>query len=279
MDAPIRLSDGTAGLTARLMVGNDTPAVLELIDADRLPGQSPARDILASTGTGIRRAGILMVCDQQGRVAGAVRCGLRAADGAGLIVWLHGREEFETVAALIALARAHLGSRPLYACTGPATATGIPGLPVGHRKATARALTAVGFTPTRAQQYFLCDLTITPPPVAEYPLAEVTTIADPPGWQLELTDTDGHHMATAILRAPTPDTAGMAVLWQLAVRTEHRRRGIGTRLLNQCLHHAHTHGVVRLTADVPDGDIPAARLLAKTGFLPVDTLTVYHRRP
>ncbi|MET7728911.1 GNAT family N-acetyltransferase, partial [Streptomyces mirabilis] len=61
--------------------------------------------------------------------------------------------------------------------------------------------------------------------------------------------------------------------------TEHRHRGVGTRLLNQCLHHAHTHGAAHLTADVPDGDIAAARLLAKTGFLAVDTLTVYHRRP
>ncbi|MFJ1562194.1 GNAT family N-acetyltransferase [Streptomyces mirabilis] len=279
MDAPIRLPDGTSGLTARPMAQGDIAAVLELIDADELPGRCPARETLASTGTGLRRADTLVVCDQHGQVAGAVRCGLRAADGAGLIVWLHGREEFETVAALIALARAHLGSRPLYACTGPATATGIPGLPAGHRKTTARALTAAGFTPTRAQQYFLRNLATTPPPAPEYPLADVTAIADPPGWQLELTDTDGRHIATAILRAPTPDTTGMAVLWQLAVRTEHRRRGIGTRLLTQCLHHAHTHGAAHLAADVPDGDIPAARLLAKAGFLAVDTLTVYHRRP
>ncbi|WP_405576303.1 GNAT family N-acetyltransferase [Streptomyces sp. NBC_01092] len=278
MDAPIRLPDGTSGLTARPMDPEDTSALLELIDADELPGRHLARETLASTATGLHRAGILVVCDQHGRVVGAVRCGLRAADGAGLIVWLHGHEEFETVAALIALAQAHLGSRPLYACTGPATATGIPGLPVQHRKTTARALTAAGFTPTHAQQYFQHDLT-TPPVAPEYPLADVTPVADPPGWQLELTGTNGRHIATAILRAPAPNTAGMAVLWQLVVRTEHRRRGIGTHLLDQCLHHAHAHGADRLAADVPEGDIPAAQLLAKAGFRPVDTLTVYHRRP
>ncbi|MFI8829373.1 hypothetical protein [Streptomyces sp. NPDC053431] len=50
-----------------------------------------------------------MVCDQYGEVAGVVRCQVRAADDAGLIVWLHGREDFEVIAVLIALARARLG--------------------------------------------------------------------------------------------------------------------------------------------------------------------------
>ncbi|MER7820062.1 GNAT family N-acetyltransferase [Streptomyces sp. NPDC096153] len=275
-DAAMRLTDGAEGLGVRPLAGEDTSAVLELIDADWLPGQRPAREILASAGTGLRHGATFVLCDEH-RPVGVVRCGLRAADAAGLVVWLHGREDFDVVAGLIAAARAHLGHRPLYACTGPATATGIPGLPVGHRKATARALTAAGFTPAAAQRYSLRDLTAEPP-TPEYPLADVTPIADPPGWQLELTETDGTHIATAILRAPTTETAGMAVLWQLAVRAEHRRQGIGTHLLNQCLHHTHAHGAHHLTADIPDGDIPATRLLTTTGFLPVDTLTVYHRR-
>ncbi|MFE0654065.1 GNAT family N-acetyltransferase [Streptomyces sp. NPDC059534] len=161
---------------------------------------------------------------------------------------------------------------------GPATATGIPGLPVEHRAVTARALTAAGFSPASAQRYFLRDLTIAPPAPPEYPLADVTPITDPPGWQLELTGTDGRHAATAILRAPTHETAGMAVLWQLTVRHAHRRQHIATRLLGQCLHHAAQHGAHHLTADAPDGDIPGACLLAGAGFLPLDTLTVYRRR-
>ncbi|MEU1408320.1 GNAT family N-acetyltransferase [Streptomyces sp. NPDC005728] len=275
MDVPTRPPARTSELTARPMTRADTSAVLELIDADQLPGRSPAGETLTSIGTGLHQVSTLVVCDQHGRVVGAVRHGLRATDAAGLIVWLHGHEESEAVAALIALSRARLGSRPMYACTGPATATGIPGLPVRHRKATAQALTAAGFTPSRAQWYFLRDLSV-PPPTPEYPLAEITTVGDPLGWQLEVTDAGGHHIATAILRAPTPDTADMAVLWQLTVRTEHRRRGIGTHLLGQCLHLAHVHGAPRLTADVPGSDVPAARLLAKAGFLPVDALTVYH---
>ncbi|MFE0654676.1 GNAT family N-acetyltransferase, partial [Streptomyces sp. NPDC059534] len=101
--------------------------------------------------------------------------------------------------------------------------------------------------------------------------------ADPPGWLLKLTDTDGHHMATANLRAPTTETADMAVLWQLAVRHSHRRQHIATHLLGQCLHHAALHGAHHLTADAPPDDLPATRLLTGAGFLPLDTLTVYQR--
>jgi GNAT superfamily N-acetyltransferase len=253
--------------------------VASLIDADRLPGQHLNHLSPPKPGEGLREAETLVVCNSQGEVAGVVCVGVRPADRAGLIVQLHGLEVFEVITALLVLARAYLGHRMLYACTGPATATGIPGLPVEHRTVTARALVAAGFSPASAQRYFLRNLTAAPPAPPEYPLADVTPIADPPGWQLELTDTDGHHIATAILRAPTPETAGMAVVRHLAVRTEYRRQGVATHLLAQCLHHAATHGAHHLTADAPDGDTPAARLLATAGFLPVDTLTVYQRRP
>ncbi|WP_406053448.1 GNAT family N-acetyltransferase [Streptomyces sp. NBC_01077] len=278
VNMPVRLRDGS-GLTVRPMSPDDHAAVVSLIDTDWLPGQHhPSRQFPLKPAKRLREAEILVVCNVHGEVAGVVDVGVRLADGAGLIVQLHGREDFEIVTALLTVARAHLGQRTLYACTGPATATGIPGLPVEHRAVTARALTAAGFSPASAQRYFLRDLTTAPPAPPECPLADVTPIADPPGWQLELTDTDGRHIATAILRAPTPETADMAVLWQLTVRHPNRRQGIATRLLSQCLRHAAQHGAHHLTADAPDGDIPAAHLLAGAGFLALDTLTVYQRR-
>ncbi|MFF8848115.1 hypothetical protein ACF08N_36440 [Streptomyces sp. NPDC015127] len=133
-------------------------------------------------------------------MAGAVRCQGEAADDAGLIVGPHGREDFEVIAALIALARARMGGRLLYACTGPVTASGIPRLSVQHRAVTARALTAAGSTPASTQRYFLRNLTSTPPSQPAYPLADVTAVTSPPGWQLEIVDTDGRHLATAILQ-------------------------------------------------------------------------------
>lgn len=260
--------------TARAMTADDESAVASLIDADRLPGQLAARErSLEPDGE------TLVVVGRQGLLAGVVCCRVRPSDGAGLIMWLHGREDFDVVAALIALARAHLGRRPLYACTGPATATGIPGLAIDHRPESARALTRAGFSPVSAQRYFLRDLTTAPPVAPTYPLADVTPVTSPPGWLLKLNDTDGSHMATAILRAPTPQTADMAVLWQLNVRAVYRRKGVATHLLAQSLHQVAAHGAHHITADASDDDLPAARLLATAGFMPLDTLTVYHRRP
>ncbi|MGW8358939.1 GNAT family N-acetyltransferase [Streptomyces wedmorensis] len=278
-DVPVR-SPGGRRLTVRPYDAGDHAAVVALIDCDWLPGQYPAAlQFPPPALQQLREAEVLVMCDTGGEAAGMVCVGVRPADGAGLIVQLHGWGNFEVIAALLAAARARLGLRPLYAFTGPATATGIPGLPVEHRTVTARALTAAGFTPATAQRYFLRDLTTPPPAPPHYPLAHVTVIPDPPGWLLKLTDTDGRHTATAILRAPTPETAGMAVLWQLAVRHSHRRQHIATHLLGQCLHHAALHGARHLTADAPDGDLPATRLLTSAGFLPLDTLTVYQRRP
>ncbi|MFI8294075.1 GNAT family N-acetyltransferase [Streptomyces sp. NPDC085614] len=278
MNVPIEPVAKKGGLTARPMIPGDQPAVLALIDADRLLGQHPAREILTRSGESPRETEILVVCDEHGRVAGAVRCRVRPADGAGLIVWLHGREDFEVIAALIALARARLGHRTVYACTSPATATDIPGLPVEHRAVTARALAAAGFSPASARQYFQRDLETAPPAAPAYPLADVTPLTGPPGWRLELTCIEGRHLATATLLAPTPATAHMAVLSELSVRRGQRRRGIGSHLLGQILHHAHDHGARHLTATIPEGDIAAARLLAGAAFLPVDTLTLYHHR-
>ncbi|MFD9624144.1 GNAT family N-acetyltransferase [Streptomyces virginiae] len=258
------------------MASVDEPAVLELIDADWLPGQQQAHELLTPAGESPHT---LVVCDPHGEVVGAVLCQVRTEDDAGLIVWLHGREDFEVIAALIALARAQLGNRVLYACTGPATATGIPGLPAGHRPVTARALTAAGFTQASRQRYFLRDLTDVPPAPPTYPLADATDLARPAGWRLELTGTDGQPLASGTLLAPAPATADMAVLSQLTVQCGQRRHGIGSHLLAQCLHRAHTNGASHVTAVIPEGDTAAARFLASAAFLLLDTLTVYHRRP
>ncbi|MFB7867912.1 GNAT family N-acetyltransferase [Streptomyces sp. NPDC056069] len=253
--------------------------MLDLIDTGRMPGGRPAWEILmpeeAPGGSGV-----FVVCDERGEVAGAVRCAVRPADGAGLIVWLHSREDLEVTAALIALAGAHLADRPvLYACTGPATATGIPGLPVTHRPVTAWALAAAGFMPASAQRYFLRDLADPALPPPAYPLAEVTSLTRPPGWRLNLTDAAGRPLADATLHTPTPATGHMALLAALTVRPGQRRRGIGSHLLAQALHHAHTQGASRITTTVPGDDTAAARLLEGAGFLLLDTLTVYRRHP
>ncbi|MFJ2061290.1 GNAT family N-acetyltransferase [Streptomyces sp. NPDC087908] len=155
------------------------------------------------------------------------------------------------IAALIALAQARLGDRELYAYTGPATATCVPGLPAGRRPFTAGALTAAGCTQTAAQRYFLRDLAGTPPAPPTYPLADVTALTNPGGWRLEPTGTDGQAHARATLLGPTSATAGIAVLSELTVQPGKRRRGIGSHLLAQCLRRARAGGSSHITALFP----------------------------
>ncbi|MFJ9752845.1 GNAT family N-acetyltransferase [Streptomyces chartreusis] len=271
------------GVRVRAMEPADHPAVLVLIAADLLPGQpvpdtyllaAPARDGLAETST-------LVLTDTRDVVQGVVHCASRPSDGAGLIGWIHAHENFDALAALLATARAHLASaRTLFAGTGPTQPPetvpfALPGIAEHRRPATSRALRAAGFTPATSRRYFHHPLTSTPTaPV--FPMAELRPLADPPGVQVILTETDGTDLATAVLHIEDGDRW---LLWHLAVRADRRHRGIGSHLLAQCLHTAHTRGASSVIAHTNEDDTTSIALLTRGGFTSVDTLTVYHRRP
>ncbi|MER7820075.1 GNAT family N-acetyltransferase [Streptomyces sp. NPDC096153] len=216
-----------------------------------------------------------------GEPVGVVCLSVRRSDGAGLVHWLHAGEDFDAVAALLAFARAHLGRRMLHAFTAPATTSGVPGLPMRHRTATARALTAAGFTPAITQQYLLHDLDNPKPVIPGDPIADVTLLEDFRGWRLAVSGSGPHTsrlVASAVLSRPDSGS-GTAVLWHLAVHPLHRRQGIGHRLLAQCLSIAAAGGGRYLATFTDPDDEAAMRLLTAQTFDNIDTLTVYHRRP
>nr|WP_107909085.1 GNAT family N-acetyltransferase [Streptomyces chartreusis] len=271
------------GARVRAMELADHAAVLELIAADLLPGQpapdayllaAPARDGLAETST-------LVLTNTYDEVQGVVHCASRPSDGAGLIGWIHARKDFDAVAALLATARAHLGpARTLFAGTGPTQLPetvpfALPGIADYGRPATSRALRAAGFTPATSRRYFHHSLT--PSPAAPvFPMAELRPLTDPPGVQVILTEVAGTELATAVLHI---GDGGCWLLWHLAVRADRRHRGIGSHLLAQCLHTAHTRGAVSVIAHTDEDDVTSIGLLESGGFTAVDSLTVYHRRP
>ncbi|MER7820378.1 GNAT family N-acetyltransferase [Streptomyces sp. NPDC096153] len=240
MDIQAR-SEGAGRFSVRPYTDADLPAVRALVTADRLPGEPPS-------------SGHLPDVPPSG-------------------------EDFDAVAALLAFARAHLGHRKLHAFTAPATTTGVPGLPMRHRPATAKALTAAGFTPATAQEYLLRDLDDPEPAAPDYPIADVTLLEDFRGWRLAAPGPDATGLlAGAVLSRPDPGS-GTAALWHLAVHPEHRRRGIGHRLLAQCLDVAATGGGRYLAAFTDPDDEAAMRLLAAQDFNSIDTFAVYHCRP
>ncbi|MFF3404312.1 GNAT family N-acetyltransferase [Streptomyces sp. NPDC002659] len=202
---------------------------------------------------------------------------VRRPDDAGLIHWLHAGEDFAAIAALLSFARSHLGPRTLHAFTAPATRAGVPGLPVGQRPVTLRALTAAGFTPTTGQYYLLRDLS-EGPPRPDDPIAGVTLLNDFQGWRLTVIGADGREVATALLSRPDPES-GTATLWHLTVHPLHRRQGVGHRLLTQCLHVAAAAGARRTATHTDPGDEPTTRLLSAHDFDIIDTITVCRRHP
>lgn len=254
----------------------DLPAVRELVARDKLPGElPPPHGLPAQRPEGSKTFTLTGL--EGGQVRGVMCLAVRRPDDAGLIHWLHAGEDFNAIAALLSFARSHLGPRTLYAFTAPATSADVPGLPGGHRLATVRALTAAGFTPTTSQHYLLHDLTESPPELAD-PIADVTLLNDFGGWRLTVIGMDDHVLASALLSRPDPES-GTATLWHLAVHPMHRRRGLGHRLLTQCLHVAAAAGARRTATHADPGYEPTARLLAAHDFDLIDTLTVYRRHP
>lgn len=133
--------------------------VLQLVNADRLPGQPDTTSLMLAEALAGRSAvdsgwwaeldaphtDVLTAPD--GHVVGVISYATRPSDVAGLILWLHCRDEHQhaedqTVAeALLTHALAELGPRPVYAFEfATALTLGLEGLPVRHRSVTRKAL-------------------------------------------------------------------------------------------------------------------------------------------
>ncbi|MER6434650.1 GNAT family N-acetyltransferase [Streptomyces sp900105245] len=271
------------GFRVRAIEMGDHAAVLALVDADRLVGQPAAGGELltAVSRKGLVRPATLVLTDTRGTIRGVAHCAVRTSDGAGLIGWLHTLEDIEAAAALIAAARAQLGPVPmLYAGTGPTQPpqAGIfPLLGIAQHRcpSTTRALSSAGFTEAATRLYFHHPLTPAPAPPIE-PLADLRAATDPPGFQLTLYATDGHPMASAVLHRWDDEHWHLR---HLSVRADHRKRGIASHLLAQCLHTAHARGATSLIAHTHENDHISARLLEHAHFTTIDTLTIHHRRP
>lgn len=281
---------------------DDEAAVLDLIAADRLPGQPPVTAdslTMALAGTGsTSQAGArawwaeldtpqtVVATGADGDPVGVCSFALRVGDASGQILWFHAGEDLEVATPLLEHTSSALGpGRTLYAFTcGPAWRLAADGLPVRRRPATHRAFAQAGFTRMGEESYWQChNRDLARPDQGHRPRAQLVPFSDPPGWRLELTDTSGDPKAHALLGAPY---GGVGVLWWLHVEPAARGRGIGRTLLQQSLEEFTACGateVIALIDQDPPGstgpDPAAAPLLRGAGFGEIDTLYSYHRRP
>ncbi|WP_236793274.1 GNAT family N-acetyltransferase [Amycolatopsis sp. GM8] len=266
----------------------DQPATLDLINADRLPGQpevteSMLADALAgrsSVDTGwwadLDAPRTVVATDIAGQVAGAASFATRARDGAGLILWLHARENRVAVKALLRhmLNTLH-GCRVIEAFSfATALGLGLEALPVRHRPVTAAALIDAGFTSSDLWRYMGRSLP------AELPTAAGVRIEASELGIRELALLDGERtLAQATVGVPV---AGIGVLWWISSDPDLRGRGHGRAMLGSALQLLGELGarevILFVDDDEPGGErdrTAADRLYEQSGFVEYDRLHSY----
>jgi [ribosomal protein S18]-alanine N-acetyltransferase len=105
----------------------------------------------------------------------------------------------------------------------------------------------------------------------------------------ELAQVDTRHYVVAVEDGGGgPDVtvvgyAGLAVyadeahVLTLGVRGDRRGRGVGALLLRDLLDHAQARGVRRVLLEVRAGNVPAERLYARHGFIPIGVRKRYYQ--
>jgi ribosomal protein S18 acetylase RimI-like enzyme len=282
-------------LSVRPYQSGDEAAVLDLVAADRLPGQPlTTPEMLAEALAGrspidggwwaeLEAPITEVICDKTGRVLGAVSYATRPSDGTGFLLWLHCREDQALAEALIARVLGRLAGRTVHAFEFASALTlGLEGLPARHRPATRKALAAAGFTGRDLWRYMRADL-----PIAGLPHAAHVTVhecEDPPGKRLEVRE-GGELLAEATIGRPV---AGIGVLWWIGVAPAARGRGLGLALLGSALDLLTGLGareaILFVDDDAPAGAPERDRTAAngmydRAGFTEVDRLHSFTRRP
>ncbi|MFF3764080.1 GNAT family N-acetyltransferase [Streptomyces sp. NPDC001922] len=273
----------------------DESAALDLINADRLPGQPRATAaMLAEALVGRSRADIDWWAELDaprtdvatgpgGEVLGIVSYALRRQDDTGLILWAHCHENPLVARALIDHATSAFTPRAVDAFHLTSALTlGLEALPVGHRPATRTALERSGFVGERRWRYLRRGL-----PAPELPRADGVTVGpgtdDDPFSRYLIAREAGAVTAEALIG--TWD--GCGALWWIGVEEYARARGLGRRLLGSALETLGDLGATQVILLLDDADEATAQevqdrtaagaLYDRAGFAEIDLLHAYTR--
>lgn len=278
-----------AGLAVRPLEAADHRAVLELVNADRLPGQPVATvEMLGEALAGrspvdsswweeLAAPRTAVAATSDGEVVGVVSFSTRSRDGAGVLLWLHAREDRTTVDVLLQHVLAELREHRVVEAFSFATALGLglEALPVRHRPVTAAALVEAGFVGTNLWRYMGRRL-----PADDLPRIPEVRIEAPEPDVRELAVVDGDRaLAQATVGGPV---FGIGVLWWISSEPEARGRGYGRALLGSALQLLTELGasevILFVDDDEPGGErdrTAANRLYDASGFIEYDRLHSY----
>jgi ribosomal protein S18 acetylase RimI-like enzyme len=279
------------GLTVMAMTDEHVLAVLDVIAADRLPGQPECTAaMLAEARAGrspvdtawwedLKKIRVDIATDAEGQVRGAVSFAVRPRDKTGFVLWLHAHEDPAVTDALLDHALAGLADCPIIEGFAFATALGlgVEALPVHHRPITHAALLARGFEAADLWRYMRRPL-----PAWELPRCafDLRPDQDKKGRVLEIVE-DGKVLGEATVGEPV---SGIAPLWWITVDPEARGRGLGLKLLGSALAELTRWGaeevILFVDDDAPADDPERSRSAAnamydRAGFIEVDRLYSY----
>lgn len=275
----------------RALGERDHEAVLEFINADRLPGQpvaTPAMLAEALAGRSPVDSGWWaeltdlrtdVAVGETGDLAGVVSYAVRPRDGAGVILWLHANEVPIVVAELLDHVVKQVRGRSIEAFAfATALTVGLEALPVSHRQVTHQVLLSCGFRDHDLWRYMHRRL-----PASGLPQTAAYTVDEDEGGRQRLTLRENEAVvAEATIGLPSPE---IGVVWWLEVNPAARGRGFGASLLGSALallsRLGAQHVILYVDDDEPGGDrdrTAANRLYERSGFNQVDRLHSYRRQ-
>lgn len=281
-------------VTLRPYTPADTAAVLELINAERIPGQpvtsagmlSDALEGRSAVDAGwwadLESPSTWVAVSGHGSVVGAVSYAWRPKDRTGMLLWLHSGEQEPVAKALVDHVVTEFAPNPVEAFQiASALSLGLEALPVGHRPVTDAVLRRTGFTAERLWRYMRADLPVTSLPRLVR-VKESTSAGGKAARRLE-----AHRFwrtVTAEAEVGEP-VQGIGVLWWIEVSEASRGRGLGRRMLGSALARLTDLGarevILYVDDDAPRGDLrdrtAANSLYESAGFIEVDRLYSYKR--
>jgi ribosomal protein S18 acetylase RimI-like enzyme len=278
----------------------DLPAIIDLANADLLPGQPACgrhaldmalRGESPVDATWWRELANVqaVVARRGGTVLGAASYAVAPTDRSGWLLWLHAQESRAVVEALIDHVLGELtGSSHQYAFwIATALSLGLEALPVEQRPVTHEVLLSRGLVGRESWRYLVLPMDRTPIEGAPEEVALAIPISaqgEMPAWRLVMGDREQPVAAAEVALAGD----GCGVLWWIDVEPAQRGRGFGRRLLRQSLRFLALRGARTVAAFVDHDDPrdrdprPILRLLGSAGFQEVDRLWSYEsprRRP
>lgn len=277
-----------SGFALRPASESDRPALLEVINADRVMGQPEVTlemldeaihgrsPIDAGWWAELGAVRVDVAETRDGMVVGAVSYARRPRDEAGVILWLHGHEQPAVVDALLDHVVGVVDGCPVVEAFDFATALGLglEALPARHRPVTQHSLLQRGFVGRDLWRYGYRRL-----PAPELPRVtgqRVTVTVGHGERTLTVLDADGHVLAETTIGLPVQ---GIGRLAWISVDQGARGRGLGRALLGSALDVLAGLGAGEVIGYVDDDEpygerdrTVANRLYDSSGFVEIDRL-------